>query len=164
MDENTTLGDLLELQLHRVEEEVKNIVDKAVKEMGIEKVERFKVFFRNSEAFQDHNKMYPLCVQILGEIQQTWSMMSLSYETHTSTGTPLLKANENLIETLEDNQVTSFISQVGLVEISFNQFNLNLHSLHIFLLSLVFICSDQFSLFMISVDQSNSDQISFDLF
>ncbi|XP_039545600.1 dynein heavy chain 11, axonemal [Pimephales promelas] len=79
MDENTTLGDLLELQLHRVEEEVKNIVDKAVKEMGIEK--------------------------ILGEIQQTWSMMSLSYETHTSTGTPLLKANENLIETLEDNQV-----------------------------------------------------------
>ncbi|XP_048056692.1 dynein axonemal heavy chain 11 isoform X1 [Megalobrama amblycephala] len=79
MDENTTLGDLLELQLHRVEEEVKNIVDKAVKEMGIEK--------------------------ILGEIQQTWSMMSLSYETHTSTGTSLLKANENLIETLEDNQV-----------------------------------------------------------
>lgn len=118
MDENTTLGDLLELQLHRVEEEVKNIVDKAVKEMGIEKVERFKVFFRNSEAFQDHNKMYLLCVQILGEIQQTWSMMSLSYETHTSTGTPLLKANENLIETLEDNQVTSCISQLGLVEIS----------------------------------------------
>lgn len=38
MDENTTLGDLLELQLHRVEEEVKNIVDKAVKEMAIEKV------------------------------------------------------------------------------------------------------------------------------
>uniref|UniRef100_A0A673MQT0 Dynein axonemal heavy chain 11 n=1 Tax=Sinocyclocheilus rhinocerous TaxID=307959 RepID=A0A673MQT0_9TELE len=79
MDENATLGDLLELQLHRVEEEVKNIVDKAVKEMGIEK--------------------------ILGEIKQTWSMMSLSYETHTSTGTPLLKADENLIETLEDNQV-----------------------------------------------------------
>ncbi|XP_066519814.1 dynein axonemal heavy chain 11 isoform X2 [Hoplias malabaricus] len=79
MDENTTLGDLLELQLHRVEEEVKNIVDKAVKEMAIEK--------------------------ILGEIKQTWSMMSLSYETHSSTGTPLLKADENLIETLEDNQV-----------------------------------------------------------
>lgn len=40
MGENTTLGDLLELQLHRVEEEVKNIVDKAVKEMAIEKVQR----------------------------------------------------------------------------------------------------------------------------
>ncbi|TRY96398.1 hypothetical protein DNTS_010073 [Danionella cerebrum] len=79
MDGNTTLGDLLELQLHRVEEEVKNIVDKAVKEMGIEK--------------------------ILGEIEQTWSIMSLSYELHTSTGMPLLKADENLIETLEDNQV-----------------------------------------------------------
>ncbi|XP_047669676.1 dynein axonemal heavy chain 11 [Tachysurus fulvidraco] len=79
MDENTTLGDLLELQLHRVEEEVKNIVDKAVKEMAIEKV--------------------------LAEIKQTWSVMCLSYETHTSTETPLLKADENLIETLEDNQV-----------------------------------------------------------
>uniref|UniRef100_A0A3B3Y630 AAA+ ATPase domain-containing protein n=1 Tax=Poecilia mexicana TaxID=48701 RepID=A0A3B3Y630_9TELE len=79
MGEGTTLGDLLELQLHRVEDEVKNIVDKAVKEMGIEKV--------------------------LAEITQTWSVMSLSYETHNSTGTPLLKADENLIETLEDNQV-----------------------------------------------------------
>ncbi|XP_053294795.1 dynein axonemal heavy chain 11 [Pleuronectes platessa] len=79
MGEGTTLGDLLELQLHRVEDEVKNIVDKAVKEMAIEKV--------------------------LAEITQTWSVMSLSYETHTSTGTPLLKADENLIETLEDNQV-----------------------------------------------------------
>lgn len=38
MGDGTTLGDLLELQLHRVEEEVKNIVDKAVKEMAIEKV------------------------------------------------------------------------------------------------------------------------------
>uniref|UniRef100_A0A671Z136 Dynein, axonemal, heavy polypeptide 9 like n=1 Tax=Sparus aurata TaxID=8175 RepID=A0A671Z136_SPAAU len=75
MGEGTTLGDLLELQLHRVEDEVKTIVDKAVKEMAIEK------------------------------ITQTWSVMSLSYETHTSTATPLLKADENLIETLEDNQV-----------------------------------------------------------
>lgn len=32
--------------------------------------------------------------------------MSLSYETHSFTGTPLLKADENLIETLEDNQVS----------------------------------------------------------
>ncbi|CAL8367474.1 unnamed protein product [Boreogadus saida] len=79
MNESTTLGDLLELQLHRVEDEVKNIVDKAVKEMGIEKV--------------------------LAEITQTWSVMALSYETHANTGTPLLKADENLIETLEDNQV-----------------------------------------------------------
>nr|XP_046213681.1 dynein axonemal heavy chain 11 [Oncorhynchus gorbuscha] len=79
MWEGTTLGDLLELQLHRVEDEVKNIVDKAVKEMAIEKV--------------------------LAEITQTWSVMALSYEKHPSIETPLLKSDENLIETLEDNQV-----------------------------------------------------------
>lgn len=45
-------------------------------------------------------------MQVLAEITQTWSIMSLSYESHSSTGTPLLKADENLIETLEDNQVT----------------------------------------------------------
>ncbi|XP_072771366.1 dynein beta chain, ciliary-like [Nerophis lumbriciformis] len=39
MGESTTLGNLLELQLHRVEDEVKNIVDKAVEEMAIEKTE-----------------------------------------------------------------------------------------------------------------------------
>lgn len=32
--------------------------------------------------------------------------MSLSYEHHNITGTPLLRADENLIETLEDNQVS----------------------------------------------------------
>ncbi|XP_078083834.1 dynein axonemal heavy chain 11 [Mustelus asterias] len=79
MDADTTLGDLLALQLYRVEEEVKNIVDKAVKEMAIEKV--------------------------LAEISQIWNVIELSYETHYSTGTPLLKSDENLIETLEDNQV-----------------------------------------------------------
>ncbi|MGH0147735.1 UNVERIFIED_CONTAM: hypothetical protein FKN15_039853 [Acipenser sinensis] len=79
MSETTTLGDLLALQLHRVEDEVKNIVDKAVKEMAIEKV--------------------------LTEINQTWSMMNFSYEKHHGTSTPLLKSDENLIETLEDNQV-----------------------------------------------------------
>ncbi|XP_018585062.2 dynein heavy chain 11, axonemal [Scleropages formosus] len=79
MDENTILGDLLELQLHRFEDEVKNIVDKAVKEMAIEKV--------------------------LAEIHQTWSVMNFSYEVHHSTETPLLKSDENLIDLLEDNQV-----------------------------------------------------------
>nr|XP_015214353.1 PREDICTED: dynein beta chain, ciliary-like [Lepisosteus oculatus] len=79
MDDTTILGDLLELQLHRVEDEVKNIVDKSVKEMAIEKV--------------------------LTEINQTWSMMNFSYEKHHNTGIPLLKSDENLIETLEDNQV-----------------------------------------------------------
>lgn len=39
------------------------------------------------------------------EINQTWGVMDFSYEEHHSTGTPLLKSDENLIETLEDNQV-----------------------------------------------------------
>lgn len=43
--------------------------------------------------------------QVLAEISQTWSIMSLSYESHNVTGTPLLRADETLIETLEDNQV-----------------------------------------------------------
>ena len=38
MDEQTTLADLLALNLHEFEDEVKNIVDKAVKEMSMEKV------------------------------------------------------------------------------------------------------------------------------
>ncbi|MGH0142545.1 UNVERIFIED_CONTAM: hypothetical protein FKN15_019724 [Acipenser sinensis] len=79
MNDDTTLTDLLALQLHRVEDEVRNIVDKAVKEMGIEKV--------------------------LTEINQTWSTMEFSYEEHYRTRAPLLKSDEELIETLEDNQV-----------------------------------------------------------
>lgn len=41
MDCNTTLADLLALNLHECEDEVKNIVDKAVKEMSMEKVRCF---------------------------------------------------------------------------------------------------------------------------
>lgn len=38
MTDSTKLGDLLALQLHLLEDKVRNIVDKAVKEMAIEKV------------------------------------------------------------------------------------------------------------------------------
>lgn len=38
MSEETTLADLLQLNLHQYEDEVRNIVDKAVKESGMEKV------------------------------------------------------------------------------------------------------------------------------
>lgn len=37
-EQETTLADLLQLNLHSFEEEVREIVDKAVKEMGMEKV------------------------------------------------------------------------------------------------------------------------------
>ncbi|XP_028172090.1 dynein beta chain, ciliary-like [Ostrinia furnacalis] len=79
MDANTTLADLLALNLHECEEEVKNIVDKAVKEMSMEK--------------------------ILKDLHNTWSGMEFEQEEHTRTGCTLLRASEELIETLEENQV-----------------------------------------------------------
>lgn len=79
MDMDTTLSDLLELNLHECEDEVKNIVDKAVKEMSMEKM--------------------------LRELATTWSTMELEQEEHARTGVVLLRASEQLIETLEENQV-----------------------------------------------------------
>ncbi|TMS10512.1 Dynein heavy chain 11, axonemal [Larimichthys crocea] len=77
--DSTTLEDLLALQLHLLEDEIRNIVDKAVKEMAIEKV--------------------------VTQINQMWASMELSYEDHYQTSVPLLKCDEELIETLEDHQV-----------------------------------------------------------
>ena len=79
MDEDTCLADLLALNLHNYEDEVRGIVDKATKELGMEKV--------------------------LGELDVTWSAMEFEYETHPRTHISLLKSSEELIETLEDNQV-----------------------------------------------------------
>ena len=79
MDEDTCLADLLALNLHNYEDEVRGIVDKATKELGMEKV--------------------------LGELDVTWSAMEFEYETHQRTHISLLKSSEELIETLEDNQV-----------------------------------------------------------
>ncbi|XP_071813348.1 dynein beta chain, ciliary-like isoform X2 [Apostichopus japonicus] len=79
MDEDTTLADLLALNLHEFEDEVRNIVDKAVKEMSMEKV--------------------------LKELDNTWSVMEFEYERHARTGICNLKSSEELIETLEENQV-----------------------------------------------------------
>ena len=41
----------------------------------------------------------------LKELDNTWSDMEFENELHTRTGLKLLKTNEELIETLEDNQV-----------------------------------------------------------
>uniref|UniRef100_A0A665X2B6 Dynein, axonemal, heavy chain 9 n=1 Tax=Echeneis naucrates TaxID=173247 RepID=A0A665X2B6_ECHNA len=79
MDQETTLANLLQLNLHCFEEEVRGIVDKAVKEIGMEKV--------------------------LSEINSTWTGMQFQYEPHHRTQVLLLRTNEELIETLEDNQV-----------------------------------------------------------
>ncbi|XP_051008480.1 dynein axonemal heavy chain 11 [Acomys russatus] len=79
ISDTTTLADLLALQLHRVEDDVRDIVDKAVKEMGTEKV--------------------------IAEVRHTWETLQFSYEAHYRTGTPLLKSDEQLFETLEHSQV-----------------------------------------------------------
>lgn len=79
MDEKTVLQDLLKLNLHLFEEEVKNIVDKAVKETSMEKV--------------------------LRELDVTWASMEFEHEKHPRTGTTLIRASEEVVETLEDNQV-----------------------------------------------------------
>ncbi|KAI9209879.1 dynein heavy chain and region D6 of dynein motor-domain-containing protein, partial [Polychytrium aggregatum] len=71
--------DLLSLQLHKYEDDVKVIVDRATKELAMEKV--------------------------LNDLTKTWSVLEFTYEIHESTKTPLLKSSEELIETLEDNQV-----------------------------------------------------------
>lgn len=59
MDDQTTLHDLLQLELHRYEDEVRSIVDKAVKEMGMEKV--------------------------LNELHTTWAQMEFDHEEHERT-------------------------------------------------------------------------------
>uniref|UniRef100_A0A673VKH9 Dynein axonemal heavy chain 17 n=1 Tax=Suricata suricatta TaxID=37032 RepID=A0A673VKH9_SURSU len=79
MSDETTLADLLQLNLHKYEDEVRNIVDKAVKESGMEKV--------------------------LKALDSTWSTMEFEHEPHPRTGTVMLKSDEVLVETLEDNQV-----------------------------------------------------------
>ena len=79
MDDSTTFADLLALNLHKFEDEVKGIVDKAVKESAMEKV--------------------------LRELDTTWTMMKFDVEAHSRTKTILLQPSDELIETLEDNQV-----------------------------------------------------------
>lgn len=79
MSDDTTLNDLLALNLHQYEDEVKNIVDKSVKEMAMEKV--------------------------LKELNTTWNTMEFETEIHERTKMKLLVASEELIEILEENQV-----------------------------------------------------------
>ena len=79
MSDETNLADLLALNLHKFEDEVHNIVDKATKELSMEKT--------------------------LKELDKTWSEMEFEHESHARTGLSLLKTTEELIETLEENQV-----------------------------------------------------------
>ena len=44
-------------------------------------------------------------LQVLRELDKTWSEMEFEHDKHPRTGLTLLRASEELIETLEDNQV-----------------------------------------------------------
>ncbi|XP_014668470.1 PREDICTED: LOW QUALITY PROTEIN: dynein beta chain, ciliary-like [Priapulus caudatus] len=79
MSDTTNLSDLLALNLHNFEDEVLGIVDKSVKEMAMEKT--------------------------LKELDVTWASMEFEHELHARTKCKLLRSSEELIETLEDNQV-----------------------------------------------------------
>lgn len=78
-NKKTTLAQILTLNLHNFEEEVKNIVDKAIKEMTVTKV--------------------------LNDINETWNNLQFDYELHQKRRIKLLRVSEELIETLDDNQM-----------------------------------------------------------
>ena len=90
MSDETNLADLLALNLHKFEDEVRNIVDKATKELSMEKT--------------------------LAELKVTWSQMEFENEEHTRTKYKMLKSSEELIETLEDNQVRQTANKHSLGE------------------------------------------------
>lgn len=79
MTDTTTLADLLELQLHKFEEEVKNIVDKSVKEMAMEKV--------------------------LTDLDSNWKSLEFDSEIHDRTKLKVVRVSEEILEALEENQV-----------------------------------------------------------
>lgn len=79
MDSSMTLDDLLALNLYQYEDDVKNTVDKAVKEMAMEKQ--------------------------LKDINAIWSVMTFEFDSHPRSGLSTLRVSEELIEVLEDHQV-----------------------------------------------------------
>ena len=65
--------------MHEFEDEVKNIVDKAVKEMSMEKT--------------------------IKELDSVWATLQFEEDKHPRTGITLVRTTEEMIETLEENQV-----------------------------------------------------------
>ena len=79
MSDDTALVDLLKLNLHNFEDDVHNLVDKACKELAMEKM--------------------------IKDLDTSWAVLEFSHDTHKRTGSTLLRTSEELIETLEENQV-----------------------------------------------------------
>lgn len=81
MDDSIILVDLLSFNFYNFEDDVRGIVDKVVKEMSMEKV--------------------------LKELDVIWIIMEFEYEFYFRTKIIMLKISEELIEILEDNQVSN---------------------------------------------------------
>eukprot|EP01048_Picozoa_sp_COSAG05_P013037 COSAG05_NODE_1351_length_5113_cov_3.061827_1_plen_1457_part_00 len=79
MDKNFSLGDLLNLQLFDFVEQVADIVDRAQKELTIEKQ--------------------------LAKISEIWDIMTLDFVPYLETEVMLVQPSEELIEALDDSQV-----------------------------------------------------------
>ena len=79
MNENFSMGDLLALKLFDFVEEVAEIVDRAQKELTIEKQ--------------------------LAKIEETWAELNLDFVPYGETEVVLVQASEELIEALDDSQV-----------------------------------------------------------
>ena len=73
MSEETSLSDLLKLNLHNYEDDVHNIVDKACKELAMEKMIR--------------------------DLDASWKTLEFTHDTHKRTGSTLLRTSEDLIGT-----------------------------------------------------------------
>ncbi|XP_061387676.1 dynein beta chain, ciliary, partial [Musca vetustissima] len=80
LDNTSTLDELMKLELHKHDEEIRNTVDRAIKEMNVTK--------------------------ILDDIKAIWSQIKFDREPHQRRqDIILLKVSEGLIETLDDNQM-----------------------------------------------------------
>lgn len=78
MTDSTTLSNLLDLNLYKYEEEIKDVVDMACKEMAMEK--------------------------LIKDIDTNWKQFGFDYDVHGRTQLKLLRLSEELLEVLEDNQ------------------------------------------------------------
>uniref|UniRef100_A0A8C4NHX8 Dynein heavy chain linker domain-containing protein n=2 Tax=Eptatretus burgeri TaxID=7764 RepID=A0A8C4NHX8_EPTBU len=98
VNQDTTLEALLGLRLHEREDLVWTIVDRAGKEMAIEKV--------------------------LHDLEITWGAITFQFDQHSHSDVPLLHYDEELIETLEDNQLGRRIMHIMMCAIHRNNVKL----------------------------------------
>ena len=93
MNEDTSLADMLDLNLHKHEEEVTNIVDKAVKELAMEKmITDLIITWKDMDFEYDHHK-------------RTGYKRKCTVCNIVSIGFTLLRTSDEMIETLEEHQV-----------------------------------------------------------